>query len=135
MEQWYPVLLGKAQAGKVCVERQGLYYRFCCRCNLTGTGIYRLYVRCGGVSQSLGVVIPTEGGFGLETKVPVKRIGEKTMEFTLLLKPGETGGRFIPIYPEEPFAYISRLKDGFLARQNGQLGLQLPDESSFPSTG
>ena len=35
----------------------------------------------------------------------------------------EEQGKFIPIYPEEPFAYITRLKTAFLVRQNGQVGM------------
>lgn len=128
MEQDYPVYQGKAQVGRVWVDRQGLYYRFRCSCRLEGDVICRLYVRCGGVSQSLGVVVPTGDGFGLSTRVPVKRVGEEPMEFALLPKWEGTGGKFVPIYPEEPFAYLSRLKDGFLARQNGQIGLALPEE-------
>ena len=32
-----------------------------------------------------------------------------------------------PIYPEEPFSYIARLKDAFLARQNGQIGVVIKE--------
>jgi hypothetical protein len=32
-------------------------------------------------------------------------------------------GKFIPIYPEEPFAYISRLQNAFLEIRNGQAGV------------
>lgn len=38
-------------------------------------------------------------------------------------------GRFIPIKPEEPFAYIERLKDAYLVRQDGQVGIIIKEEA------
>ncbi len=123
MEGTYGVYFGNQQAGKVQVLRQGLYYRFICRCQLTGDVVCRLNVACGEKRESLGVVIPIDGGFGLDTKLPVKRLGEGKMAFLLIPKHELGGGRFEPIYPEEPFSYIERLKDAFLARKNGQVGV------------
>ena len=37
------------------------------------------------------------------------------------------GGKFVPVYPEEPFAYMSRLKGAFLEIRNGQMGINLPE--------
>ncbi len=114
--------------GKVQVLRQGLYYRFICRCQLTGDVMCRLYVRCGQRQESLGVVVPVGTGFGLDTRLPVKRLGEGPMEFQLIPKWDSAGVRFVPIYPEEPFSYIEKLKDAYLARQGTQIGVILRDE-------
>ena len=119
------MLWGKECAGKVQVTRQGLYYHFVCRCRLTGDVICRLHVLCGGRQESLGVVIPVDSGFGLDIKVPVKRIGEGSMEFRLIPKHEAGSGHFVPISPEEPFAYISRLKKSFLEYNNGKVGIIL----------
>lgn len=127
MEGNYEVSFGKDKAGKVQVLREGLYYRFICRCKLTGDVVCRLAVRCGDKEENLGVVVPMGDGFGLDKKVPVKHLGEGKMEFFLGPKRDNIGGKFVPIYPEEPFAYIVRLKDAFLTRQNGQVGVLLPD--------
>ena len=123
MEGNYGVYFGNRQVGKVQVLRQGLYYRFLCRCKLTGDIVCRLEVACGGNRENLGVVVPMDGGFGLDTKLPVKRLGEGNMEFRLIPKHEASAGKFVPIYPEEPFAYIERLKDSFLIRKNGQTGM------------
>lgn len=124
MEGSYGVYFGNQQTGKVQVLRQGLYYRFICRCQLSGDVVCRLHVSCGDKRESLGVVVPMDGGFGLDTKLPVKRLGEGKMEFLLIPK-HELGQveTFVPIYPEEPFSYIERLKNAFLARKNGQVGV------------
>lgn len=126
MEGNYSVRFGSQPVGKVQVLRQGLYYRFICRCQLSGDVVCRLRVVCGGRKESLGVVVPMDGGFGLDTKLPVKRLGEGEMEFLLIPKHDVPQGTFVPIYPDEPFAYIQRLKDAYLARQEGQLGAVLP---------
>jgi len=124
MEHFY-VYFGNEKVGGVQVVRQGLYYRFVCRCKLAGDVLCRLQVTCGDKCENLGIVVPMEGTFGLETKLPVKRLGEGNMEFLLLPKHEKKAERFIPICPEEPFAYIARLKEAYLSRKNGQVGIVL----------
>lgn len=86
--------------------------------------VYRLEVRCGEKQENLGVVVPVEDGFGLDTRLPVKRLGEGEMTFTLIPKHEPSRGQFVPIYPEEPFGYITRLKDAYLVRKDGVLGVE-----------
>lgn len=123
MEGNYSVTVCGNHAGKVVVRRQGLYYHFSCCCKLSGDRIYRLVVTCGNVRESLGIPVPKGDFFILETKQPVKRIGEGELTFSLVPKQEELSGKFVPIYPEEPFGYISRLKESFLILQNGQPGI------------
>ena len=131
METTYAVRFGNQDVGKVQVKREGLYYRFFCRCRLSGEVVCRLFVVCGEKEESLGVVVPAEDGFGLDKKIPAKRLGDGPMQFYLATKGGgirvesQVPGTFIPIYPEEPFAYIARLKEAFFVRQNGQAGIIL----------
>ena len=127
MEGNYGVYFGNQLAGKVQVQRQGLYYRFTCRCRLSGDVVCRFRVTCGDRRESLGVVVPMDGGFGLDTRLPVKRLGEGEMAFTLVPKHEVPEGTFVPIYPEEPFAYIERLKEGFLAKKGEQVGVVLKE--------
>ena len=123
MEGTYEILLGSRAVGKVQVTKQGLYYRFSGRCTLSEGEVCRLQVSCGNVWENLGVLIPVEGGFGVEKKLPVRRFGEGIPSFQILGKQPQPAGKFVPIYPEEPFAYLARLKDAFLATQNGQVGI------------
>ena len=123
MERSYVATLYRAPVGKVVVQQQGLYYHISCRCYLNGNTIYRLIVTSGSTSINLGVVVPTNNGFELSTKLPVKKIEEGEMVFTLCAKQEEFSGTFIPITPDEPFSYISRLKDSFLTIQNNTTGI------------
>lgn len=73
------------------------------------------------------MVVPVDGGFGLDTRLPVKRLGEGSMEFFLIPKHEVLEGTFVPICPEEPFAYIERLKESFLVRKGEQVGITLKE--------
>ena len=125
MEGNYEVLFGNRSCGKVQVLRQGLYSRFLFRCSLSGNVLCRLQVNCGGKQEDLGVLIPGDSGFGLDKKVPVKHFGEGIPQFRLHTKQTDGEERFIPIIPEEPFAYMARLKGSYLVRRNGQTGILL----------
>lgn len=123
----HEVTLGGKSVGKLQLERQGLYYRVTCRCNLSGEVMYRLEASGEKGRTNLGILIPCESGFGLETRFPVSRIGERKLDFTLQPRHDSLGNRkFVPISPEEPFAYLSRLKDAFLEIQQGQMGASIP---------
>lgn len=87
--------------------------------------VCRLRVSCEDRQENLGILVPMDGGFGLETRLPVKRLGEGDPDFTLVPKHESGSGTFVPVYPEEPFAYISRLKKSYLAKKDGQLGIVL----------
>ena len=127
LEGNYEIWFGLEQVGKVQVLRQGLYYRFFARCRISGDVVCRLQVTCGDARENLGVMVPVDGGFGLDTRLPVKRLGTGIPEFRLVTKNSVSEGKFCPIYPEEPFAYIAKLKEGFLVRKGGQVGLVLKE--------
>ena len=122
MEGYYEVYFGGNPVGKVQVIRQGLYYRFICRCKLEYDGVYRLAVLCGSSQMNLGVVIPEGDGFGLDKLIPCKHLEAGKPEFFLAPRHESVSGKFVPISPEEPFYYIAKLKDAFLSQQNGQFG-------------
>lgn len=127
LEENYAVYFGNRPVGKVQVTRQGLYYHFLCRCQLTGDVMCRLWVSCGDKRESLGLVVPVDGGFGLNTSLPIKRLGEGELTFSLLPKHDKPAGKFIPISPEEPFAYIERLKKSYLVRKGEQVGIEISE--------
>lgn len=125
MEGFYEVFLHDQAVGKVEVIKEGLYYRFRCRCRLSSSSVCRLVT--GDVS--LGILVPMGDGFGLETKLPAKKFAQGTMEFQIMPNRPVLDGRFIPIKPEEPFAYIERLKNAYLVRQGGQVGILLKENA------
>ena len=130
MDGTYEILLGSEPVGTVTVYRQGLYYFFSARCRLSGEGVCRLRLTCGEAQENLGVLVPVEGMFGLDKKLPVRRFGTEIPQFQVLTNHRKTGEKFVPIYPEEPFAYMTRLKDAFLATRDGQVGIVLKNDSN-----
>ncbi len=131
MHMDYAVNFGGKPVGKVQMTKKGLYYHVSCRCQLSGDVMYRLEVSCGDAKTNLGLLVPMENGFGLDTRFPVSRIGEGEPTFQLVPRHDILQDRtFVPITPEEPFAYISRLKDAFLETREGQQGASLPSEET-----
>lgn len=125
MEGTYDILLGDTPVGTVDVIRQGLYYRFDCRCKLSGTVICRVSVECGGRHENLGILVPSGDRFCLSTKMAVKRLGKGIPRFTALPRHRDRELEFIPVYPEEPFAYLARLQDAFVQVRDGQVGVAI----------
>ena len=115
----YEVFLWDDPVGTVQVSREGLYYRFRCRCQLPEDTVCR--VTAG--RESLGILVPAGDGFELNTKLPVKRFGDTAPEFRLVPNKPVLEGKFIPIKPEEPFSYIERLQDAYLLRKGDEVGI------------
>lgn len=127
MEGSYEIMFGGKSVGRVNVTKQGLYYRFSCRCRMSGEMVSRLMVCWQDRQESLGILVPTEGGFGLETRVATKKCGSGVPEFRVVPSRSTQRETFIPLSPEEPFTYIQRLKDAFFERRYGQPGIVLRD--------
>lgn len=125
MEVFYPLCFGGTAVGQVRLVKEGLYYRFFCRCRLSGDVVCRVMVNWGDLRENLGILVPSGEGFALETRVPVKRFGKGKPEFSVTPSRPPTGEKFLPISPEEPFSYIARLKDAFLEVREGQVGAVL----------
>ena len=114
-------------AGKVRIEKQGLYCRIICRCQVPSDRVFRLYVVGDNHRENLGVVIPEGDGSVLRKTVSAKHLGKGPHRFVLSSgTPGE-GGIFVPICPEEPFAYIDRLKTAFLTSRQGKIGITITE--------
>lgn len=127
MDGTYEIMLGGESVGQAVVRRQGLYYRFSCRCDLSGEVIYRITVTCSGKSESLGIPVPKNGEFYLDTRLAASRLGEGEPKFAAVPRRPDLGGMFVPISPEEPFRYLHRLENAYLARKDGQVGVVIPE--------
>ncbi len=128
MELVYDVFLADKPVGAASVKKEGLYYVFSCQCQLSGQVLYTLAASCGEQTVNLGVCVPRGNGFGLKTRVPIKRLGEGQMKICAVPKHRELKGKFIPIRPEEPFAYIKYLQNAYLEVRDAQLGVVIPED-------
>lgn len=135
LEGRYAICLEEENVGRVVIQRQGLYYRFDCRCNLKKNHMYRLMMDQGGKLINLGIPIPSADGYWLVTKKPVKEFGGEEPNFRLA--PKLQGNQFIPVYPDEPFSYLDRLQNAYMEHRDGVLGVVisapgLPDNDRSP---
>lgn len=123
MEEKYFVYSGNDVVGKILVSRKGLYYCIRGVCQLTGAVKYELRLCCGNSCINLGLCVPVNGGFGMDTKIPCKQIPEGAWHFQLVPRHEAMNENFVPIRAEEPFAYIQQLHSSYLAQHNGALGI------------
>ena len=76
----------------------------------------------GNISRKL-LIIPT--------KIPVKKLNTEDLEFWLEgtsshareLPEKKSGFKYIPIYPDEPYTYLSKLKNSYFEIRNGKPGI------------
>ncbi len=129
MSKVYDIYMGGETVGKVQVFQEGLYYRFSCRCRLCTDVMYRLIVSCDDMKEDLGICVPCGDQFGLDCRLPIKRLGYGKFRFSVVPKHTKLGEDFIPIDPQEPFTYLTRLKDAYLQKRNGKLGICLKTKS------
>ena len=118
----HEVYLEDRIAGKLQIEKEGLYYRLLCRCVVPDDMVYRLFAVTDKGKENLGVVVPEDGGYVLRRKIPAKRL-QPGSRFLLSVRVEAAGEKFVPVYPEEPFTYITQLETAFLEIRNGQTGL------------
>ena len=119
----YPILLGQETIGQAVVTKEGLYYTFDCRCDFTGETMFRLHAVCGETETVLGLPVPEGEHFVLRRKVPAKYLGIGDLTIRAVGKHRLEEGEFIPLSSEEPFSYISRLKNAYLAKKEGAVGV------------
>ncbi len=123
----YPILRGGETIGQAQVEKRGLYYYYTCRCDLSAEVVYRLTVSCGEKCENLGIPVPEGGEFVLMTRLPVSKLGEGEPVIRAVPKHGPLEGKFIPIRPQEPFAYLRQLEKAVFEKRNGQPGILIQD--------
>ena len=146
MADTYEIKYEQMPVGTAQVEKQGLYYCFSCRCNLPQEGMYRIFVSSGTGREDLGICIPKDGGFGMDKKIPTKRLADGPLAFTLHPKDGPTQiqekpeetpvqtaepeyepMRFVPVTEEEPFEHLDELEHAVLTEEGDQLGILIPN--------
>ncbi len=117
------VYLDQKIAGTVQIKRKGLYYQIHCRCNVPDDRVCRLVAKCDGQSIDLGVCVPFDDGFGVDTMVSVKKIGTDSITFYLTYKKESGDERFLPMREGEPFAGMEYLMNARFEMRDNATGL------------
>lgn len=128
MEGTYQVYLGQREIGTVQLIPDGLYVRCRCRCRLPGDVICRLTADFGDRQEHLGILMPDGEGFSLDAKIAARRMAPGNPRFFAEPNRTVTSGRFVPLSPQEPFAYLSNLKQAYLEKREGRAGIVIPNQ-------
>ena len=139
MAETYEILYADAVVGTAQMEKEGLYYRFCCRCSLPDQGLYRIHVISGDHRENLGICIPVDGAFGMDKKIPIKRFVEEKMAFRLVPKDWsppvaqETAPEtvFVPVSEDAPVEYLDKLEYAVLEERDEQIGFVIPNDTQL----
>lgn len=108
----YDIYAGTQIVGHAEVIKEGLYYRFSCKCMPPDNGIHRIMVSDGSNTKDLGICVPAGEWFSLVTRVPVKYLSGEKMEFSLI--PKDKQEKAIPVATNGPFADLDKLDSAHL---------------------
>ena len=123
MEGTYDVMLGKEKRGSVTVRAQGLYWHITCHCRLYADVMQELVAITGEREVKLGVLVPEGGSYCLRTRIVKKEL--PSFDGFCIRPRHRAEEAFYPIRPEEPFRYLHRLEEAYLARRGEEIGLVL----------
>ncbi len=126
----YPIYSGSEMIGTACITQEGLYYKIRCRCCLSGEVIYKVMITGADFCEDLGVCVPVDGGFGLCTRIPVKRIAEKQLHFCAVPRHKKGMQKTFAVVEGSPFAYIAKLEKAFLVRKGGDPMIVFADDQA-----
>ena len=138
MAETYDILCDGEPVGTARVEKAGLYRSFFCRCYLPREGLYRIHAICGENREDLGICIPIDDAFGMDKKIPAKRLGDSALQFELVPKdwqpqeqiPPEPAPEelFIPVSEEESFEHLDKLENAVMEVRDGEVGILVREE-------
>ena len=113
----YDIYAGTQIVGHAEVIKEGLYYRFSCKCMPPDNGIHRIMVSDGSNTKDLGICVPAGEWFCLVTRVPIKYLSEDKLEFTLVPKDKQL---VVSVTTEEPFVDLDKLESAYLQEKDGK---------------
>ena len=108
----YDILMGTQVVGQAEVMKEGLYYRFSCKCTPPDDTVHRIIVSDGNNTKDLGICVPTGEWFCLVSRIPVKYLPGETLQFALVSKNKQE--TIIPVATNEPFSGLDKLESAYL---------------------
>ncbi len=127
MVNTYDIVLNGKAIGTASFEKEGLYWKINCCCDVPGDVPYEVLLRAAE-QINLGLLVKEEKGYCLTKRIPMKRVGEVQPSFTARARIEKSAEIFKSIVSEEPFAYLEDIKGCQLEEKDGQLGVLLSRE-------
>ena len=109
MSVQYDVYYRDDKIGTLKMEKENLYYRIQCSCNIPGNDIYRLVAIGGKDAKDLGICVPDNQKLVLTKYVPVKEFFPENVRFLLRKHSKEEPEQIIPVHQNQSFLQIRLL--------------------------
>ena len=122
MESVCNIYMNGEVAGKATIEKEGLYYRISCACDLPKEEIYKVFAITSAGEVNLGVCRPCKTKMCLETRVSAQRMGNTIPKFHAVPKHGNLC-EFHEVVSEQPFDDLTILRDCRFVMKDGISGL------------
>lgn len=113
----YDILMNTQVVGQAEVMKEGLYYRFSCKCTPPDDTAHKIIVSDGNNTKDLGICVPTGEWFCLVSRVPIKYLPGENLQFTLV--PKNKQETIIPVATNEPFFGLDKLDSAHLQESEG----------------
>ena len=127
MVNTYDVFLDGKAVGTASLEKEGLYWKITCRCNVPNDVPYEVLLRAGE-HINLGLLVKEEMAHCLTRRIAMKRIREDQLCFEATARIAKPAEVFQCIASEEPFAYLEEIKGCKLEEKDGHVGLLIKQE-------
>ena len=112
--------------GKAQIQKEGMYYRICCTCNIAKPGIHRIVITDGETDVDLGICVPQGEKFTLTSRIPIKFIKGDNKTFHLVRQgehrviPDEPEKkREVPVASDKPFSCLDELEKAYFKNEDG----------------
>lgn len=113
----YDIMMDTKVVGQAEVMKEGLYYRFTCKCTPPNDAIHRIIVSDGNITRDLGICVPTGEWFCLVCRVPIKYLPGDKLEFSLVTNAQKNA---VPVETDTPFPALDKLETAYL-QKNGEI--------------
>lgn len=121
----YSVFLAGSPVGQAIVTQEGMFWRVRCHCKASADVPFTLQAAWGEEILDLGLLANSGEELTVTARINKKKVPQGKPVFRILVKHRNTVEQFLPISPEEPFAYLSKLKDAYLIYKGNQPGIAL----------
>ncbi len=121
---------GKA-VGTASFEKEGLYWKIHCCCDIPDDIPYQVTLKAGE-EIDMGLLVREKSGFCLTKRIAMKRIGDIQPSFTATPRAQKASDNFLCITSDEPFSHIEKIKDSKLEERDEQVGIIIAQEDPNP---
>lgn len=125
----HPVFLAGERVGTAAVHQEGMFWHIRCCCDGAVEVPCVLQARWSEEVIDLGLCGKEEGSIRLTARLNRKRTPAGMPVFCLVVKHRGAIDSFHPISPQEPFAYIAKLKYAYLVTRGGKVGVALKGQT------